>query len=82
MAGVVSGRPCLQRCGATLSRRAGRHGPRRPGDPATLIADVTRLRATLDWTPRHADLHAILRSALAWERRQHGSDPASRAAQR
>jgi len=59
-----------------------RRGPRRPGDPAALIADVTRLRATLDWAPRHADLHAILRSALAWERRLHGSDPASRAAQR
>ena len=59
-----------------------RRGPRRSGDPAALIADVTRLRATLDWAPRHADLHAILRSALAWERRLHGSDPASRAAQR
>jgi UDP-glucose 4-epimerase len=66
-----TGRPLPTRC-----------GPRRPGDPAALIADVARLRATLDWTPRHADLHAILRSALAWERRLSGSDPASRAAQR
>jgi UDP-glucose 4-epimerase len=42
--------------------------PRRPGDPPTLIADPTRLKA-LGWTPKHDDLDAIVRSALAWERR-------------
>src|SRR6185312_15530364 len=31
-------------------------GPRRAGDPQTLVADVRRIREALDWTPRHSDL--------------------------
>jgi UDP-glucose 4-epimerase len=44
-------------------------GPRRPGDPPALVARVDRIRQTLNWTPRYADLEAIVRSALAWEKR-------------
>ena len=47
-----------------------RHGPRRAGDPPVLIADPSRLRATLQWSPRFDDLGFIVRSALAWERRR------------
>jgi UDP-glucose 4-epimerase len=43
-------------------------GPRRDGDPAALIADATRIRSTLDWTPRFQDLDTIVSHALAWER--------------
>ncbi|WP_349368859.1 UDP-glucose 4-epimerase GalE [Salinarimonas sp.] len=43
--------------------------PRRAGDPAALVADATRIRETLAWTPRFADLDAIVAQALAWERR-------------
>ena len=43
--------------------------PRRPGDPAALVADPTRIRTVLDWTPRYADLDTIVGQALAWERR-------------
>ena len=43
--------------------------PRRPGDPASLIADNQRLRATLPWSPAYADLETIVRHALAWERK-------------
>ncbi|WP_024538262.1 UDP-glucose 4-epimerase GalE [Comamonas badia] len=39
--------------------------PRRPGDPATLVASATLARETLGWTPRHG-LDSILRSALRW----------------
>ena len=46
-----------------------REGPRRPGDPAALVADPTKIKRTLNWTPRHDDLDEIVRSALAWERR-------------
>ncbi|MEJ0024637.1 MAG: UDP-glucose 4-epimerase GalE [Rhizomicrobium sp.] len=46
-----------------------REGPRRAGDPPTLIADPTRIRTTLGWTPQHDDIEEIVRSALAWERR-------------
>ena len=44
-------------------------GPRRAGDPPTLIADPSRIKATLGWRPEHDDLDEIVRSALDWERR-------------
>jgi len=43
-------------------------GPRREGDPAALIADVSRIRTTLPWTPKFQDLDTIVTHALAWER--------------
>ena len=49
--------------------------PRRPGDPASLIANSARLRQTIDWQPRFDDLSVIAASALAWEiRLLDGSD--------
>jgi UDP-glucose 4-epimerase len=42
---------------------------RRPGDPAALVADVSRIRATFDWRPQFDDLDTIVSHALAWERR-------------
>jgi UDP-glucose 4-epimerase len=44
-------------------------GPRREGDPAALIADASRIRATLPWTPKYQDLDTIVRHAFAWERK-------------
>jgi UDP-glucose 4-epimerase len=41
-------------------------GPRRPGDPATLVASSDRIRAELGWAPRHGDLRQIVESAWAW----------------
>jgi UDP-glucose 4-epimerase len=42
----------------------------------TMIADTSRLRATLNWTPQYDDLEVIARHALAWEeqlfRERHG----------
>lgn len=43
--------------------------PRRPGDAGELIARADRIRAVLGWTPRHADLDFIARTALDWERK-------------
>jgi len=43
--------------------------PRRAGDPSTVIADPTRIKAELGWTPKHDQLAEIVRDALAWERR-------------
>lgn len=43
--------------------------PRRAGDPPMLIARSERLKALLDWQPRHDDLDFIAMTALAWERR-------------
>jgi UDP-glucose 4-epimerase len=43
--------------------------PRRAGDPDSLISDNRRIKATLPWQPRFADLDTIVAHALAWERR-------------
>ena len=40
--------------------------PRRSGDPATLIADSTRIREELGWNPRYSDLRSIVQSAWDW----------------
>ncbi|MBF9151771.1 UDP-glucose 4-epimerase GalE [Novosphingobium jiangmenense] len=42
---------------------------RRPGDPASLISDNSRIKATLPWVPQYADLDTIVTHALAWERK-------------
>ncbi|SEN12044.1 UDP-glucose 4-epimerase [Methylobacterium sp. UNC300MFChir4.1] len=43
--------------------------PRRPGDPAQIVAEAARIRDRLGWQPRHDDLDAIVGQALAWEER-------------
>jgi UDP-glucose 4-epimerase len=45
---------------------------RRPGDPAALVADVARIRNTLDWRPQFEDLDTIVGHAFAWESRMIG----------
>ena len=45
---------------------------RRPGDPAALVANVERIRATLPWRSQFQDLDTIVAHALAWEKRLHG----------
>ena len=42
--------------------------PRRPGDPATLVASSKKLRDELHWRPRHS-LEAIIQSAYDWHHR-------------
>jgi UDP-glucose 4-epimerase len=46
-----------------------REEPRRAGDPPSLVARADKIRALLDWRPRHDDLEAIARTSLAWERK-------------
>jgi UDP-glucose 4-epimerase len=43
--------------------------PRRAGDPDSLISDNTRIKATLPWVPKYANLDTIVEHALAWERK-------------
>jgi UDP-glucose 4-epimerase len=54
---------------------------RRPGDPAAIVADSTRIRALLGWTPQFDDLETIVAHALKWERcrqsMQAGTTPTS-----
>jgi UDP-glucose 4-epimerase len=44
-------------------------GPRRPGDPAQIVAASDRIRSVLGWSPRFDDLTIIVSHALAWERK-------------
>jgi len=42
--------------------------PRRPGDPARLVASNSLAREVLGWTAGHSDLRSILASAWEWQR--------------
>jgi len=42
---------------------------RRAGDPDSLISDNSRIKATLPWEPKYANLETIVTHALAWERK-------------
>ena len=53
----VTGRPVRRRV-----------APRRPGDPATLLASSHRARADLGWKPRFEELDAIVQAAWDWHR--------------
>jgi UDP-glucose-4-epimerase GalE len=45
--------------------------PRRPGDPAYLVADASAARETLQFSPKHSDLATIVRTAWAWHQKAH-----------
>jgi UDP-glucose 4-epimerase len=45
-----------------------RIAPRRPGDPASAVADITIARTVLEWRPDHSALETIV--ADAWAARQ------------
>lgn len=45
--------------------------PKRPGDPAVLIASSEKIGKELGWKPRHTDLDGIIRSAWEWHQRRY-----------
>ena len=45
-----------------------RETPRRPGDPAVLVASAEKIKKELGWQPEYASLEAIVRSAWDWRR--------------
>ena len=58
----------------TVARVAGRPvphkiGPRRPGDPARLVASNAKARAELGWAPSRDSLEAIVTTAWRWHER-------------
>ncbi|CAN7164625.1 MULTISPECIES: UDP-glucose 4-epimerase GalE [Ensifer] len=79
----AGGEPLISNCGYgegfsvlqvidTIRRISGRdiavkHGPRRPGDIARIVADPALARLKLGWVPAHASLDQIVESAFAWE---------------
>jgi UDP-glucose 4-epimerase len=42
--------------------------PRRPGDPAELVASQDKIRAELGWSPAHPDIEDIIETAWRWHR--------------
>lgn len=44
-------------------------GPRRPGDPAALIASSEKIREELGWSPEYGALEDILASAWEWHQK-------------
>jgi UDP-glucose 4-epimerase len=44
-------------------------GPRRAGDPPSLVARAQRVREILGWQPQFDDISVIVKSQLAWEKR-------------
>lgn len=53
-------------------------GPRRPGDPAQIVAASDHARLALGWKPRLDDLSTIVAHAFAWERELMTGRPAQR----
>jgi len=44
-------------------------GPRRPGDPAVLVASKEKLKRVLGWEAAHSSLEEIIQSAWAWKQK-------------
>ena len=45
--------------------------PRRPGDPAALVASSEKAMCELGWKPRYTELDEILRTAWIWHRKRY-----------
>lgn len=44
------------------------NSPRRPGDPARLVASSRKFKEEAGWVPRYADLETIVKTAYDWHR--------------
>lgn len=47
--------------------------PRRPGDPAVLVASSKRIMDELGWQPKHGSLDEIVGSAWTWHQQYYGA---------
>ncbi len=45
-----------------------KEGPRRPGDPPSLVASADKIQRELGWKTRYTDLRAIVQTAWNWHR--------------
>jgi len=46
--------------------------PRRPGDPAILVADSKKIKKEMRWKPKYDDLEFICKTAFKWEKKWKG----------
>jgi UDP-glucose 4-epimerase len=49
--------------------------PRRPGDPAVLIASSEKIGRELGWKPRFDQLDSIVESAWKWHQQRYKQPP-------
>jgi len=69
-----TGEGCSVRQVVDMARRVTGHPipvvqrPRRPGDPARLVAEAAKAERVLGWRPQHSQLEEIVRTAWAWHR--------------
>jgi len=61
-------------CGIEIPVRI---GPRRPGDPAALVASSKRIAHELGFHPQHSDLYQIVESAWHWMQTHRPKTPVS-----
>jgi UDP-glucose 4-epimerase len=45
------------------------NSPRRPGDPARLVASSDKIKKELGWIPKYPDLETIIKTAWEWHRK-------------
>ncbi len=71
---VGSGKGCSVREVIETARKVTGHAipvvesPRRPGDPARLVASSEKIRRELGWKPQHDNIQDILSSAWEWHK--------------
>jgi len=53
----------------TGTKVAAMDSPRRPGDPARLVASSQKIKEELGWIPRYPDLETIVKTAYHWHRK-------------
>jgi len=69
-----TGEGCSVRQVVDMARRVTGHPipvvqrPRRPGDPARLVAEAAKAGRLLGWRPEHSHLEEIMRTAWVWHR--------------
>jgi UDP-glucose 4-epimerase len=47
---------------------------RRPGDPPALVADLSRVKEVLGWSPAYTDIDAIIATAWKWRAEKNAGD--------
>jgi len=50
-------------------------GPRRAGDPLSLVADTRRIQAELGWRPARSDLPTMIADAYRWAEKASSDRP-------
>jgi UDP-glucose 4-epimerase len=57
------------------------NSPRRPGDPAQLVADVSKIKKELAFAPQYSDINTIISTAWTWHKKVHNLETKSPVAQ-